>query len=141
MDPDNIHPQLLADCHYLGGLPACALLLNRNAAVPWFILVPDTQLADVLDLPASQRQAVMDDCAAVSAFIKKHLGLSKINFAGLGNVVPQMHLHVIGRRDSDPCWPQPVCGRLPEGAMHDLEEVRRWQGELAASASLIPATV
>ena len=141
MDPDNIHPQLLADCHYLGGLPACALLLNRNASVPWFILVPDTRLADVLDLPADQRQAVLDDCASVSVFIKGNLGLGKVNFAGLGNVVPQMHLHVIGRQDSDPCWPQPVWGRLPEGAVHDLEEVRRWQGELAASASLVPAAL
>ena len=69
----QIHPQLLTDCHHLGKLSACELLLNRNAALPWFILVPDTELNDILDLPAEHREAVVAECAAVSEFIKKVL--------------------------------------------------------------------
>ena len=136
MELDQIHPQLLADCHYLGGLPATQLLLHRNAALPWFILVPDTLLADLLDLPDVQRQAVLADCVAISAFIKQVLGLTKVNFAGLGNVVPQMHLHIIGRHDSDSCWPQPVWGNLPDGGSYAPEKLRQWQRDLAASAAL-----
>ena len=101
MERDQIHRQLLADCHYLGSLPACELLLHRNAALPWFILVPDTQITDLLDLPEPHLEVVMADCAAVSAFIKQFLGFDKVNFAGLGNVVPQMHLHIIGRREGN----------------------------------------
>lgn len=139
MELDDIHPQLLADCHYLGSLPACALLLHRNPALPWFILVPDTHLADVLDLPEEERRKVLADCAAVSVFIKRELGFGKVNFAGLGNVVPQMHLHVIGRHDEDACWPQPVWGRLPDAGVYPPEQVQAWQAMLAGLASLVPA--
>ncbi len=78
----SIHPQLLADCHHLGRLASGELLLNRNASLPWFILVPDTDLPDVLDLPEAKRAAVMADCALISAFIKQELGCHKVNFAG-----------------------------------------------------------
>jgi len=130
MDRFQIPAQLLQDCHHLGGLPASELLLSRNAALPWFILVPRTTLRDVLDLPDSVRHAVVDECAAVSGFIKQVLGYDKVNFAGLGNVVPDMLLHIIGRRVGDPCWPQPVWGNLPGGEAYTLSRLREWQAGL-----------
>jgi len=142
MQDVQIHPQLLADCHYLGWLPACALLLHRNAVLPWFILVPDTAFNDVLDLPQEHRDAVITDCASVSAFIKEVLGYDKVNFAGLGNVVPQMHLHVIGRSEKDAAWPQPVWGALQETAAYtrqQLDDIRygleKMAGLMAAQSS------
>lgn len=137
MEPAHIPEQLLADCHTLGQLPATAVLLNRNAALPWFILVPETQLSDVLDLPDEHRQAVLTDCAAVSAFIKQVLGFSKVNFAGLGNVVPAMHLHIIGRHPQDPCWPQPVWGNLPSGQTYTAQQLREWQAGLVKMIGLV----
>jgi diadenosine tetraphosphate (Ap4A) HIT family hydrolase len=125
-----IHPQLLADCHHLG----------RNSLVPWFILVPDTAETDLLDLPPTERAAVMEDCAAVSGFIKQVLGFPKVNVAGLGNVVPQMHLHVIGRREGDACWPQPVWGNLPEGGAYQDARLHEWLDELARVAGLVPVS-
>ncbi len=141
MEQAHIHPQLLADCHHLGRFLASDVLLHRNAAIPWFILVPDTRLEDVLDLPDEHRQAVLAECVAVSAFIKQVLGFDKVNFAGLGNVVPQMHLHIIGRHKGDPCWPQPVWGNLPEGKTYATGRLREWQGELAKMADLAPASL
>ena len=141
MQPGRIHPQLLADCHYLGSLGASELLLHRNAALPWFILVPDTDVADLLDLPQQQRDAVMAHCAAVSGFIKQVLAYSKVNFAGLGNVVPQMHLHIIGRRPGDPCWPDPVWGNLPAGGQYDPGELLGWQADLQKMSGLLPAVL
>ena len=141
MEQIHIHTQLLADCHHLGKLDAVEVLLHRNAAVPWFILVPDTQLSDVLDLPDEHRQAVLADCAAVSVFIKQVLGFDKVNFAGLGNVVPQMHLHIIGRHSADSCWPQPVWGNLPEGGTYALGQLREWQDELVKMMGLSPAAL
>lgn len=137
MEEQPIHPQLLEDCHYLGRLPRSALLLNRNAALPWFILVPRTELADVLDLPPELLREVLGESAAVSAYVKRELGYDKVNFAGLGNVVPQMHLHIIGRRPGDPCWPRPVWGNLPDGGAYDGELLRDWQAGLASSAGLV----
>ena len=138
MSTPEIHPQLLADCHHLGRLPASELLLHRNNCLPWFILVPDTSIADLLDLPGPQRDAVLADCAAMSAFVKGTLGYPKVNFAGLGNVVPQMHLHVLGRREGDACWPQPVWGNLPDGGAYDPDQLRDWQRDLVQAAGLVP---
>ena len=132
----DIHDQLLQDCHLLGRLEAGMLLLHRNAELPWFILVPDTSLADVLDLPEPERQAVVDACAAVSGFIKQQLGYDKVNFAGLGNVVPQMHLHIIGRSSNDACWPQPVWGNLATESAYEEDTLAQWREQLTSALGL-----
>lgn len=131
-----IHPQLLADCHLLGHFTSCSLLLNRNASLPWFILVPATELNDILDLPAEELSTVAEECALVSRFLKSELGYRKVNFAGLGNVVPQMHLHVIGRSESDPCWPQPVWGNLGANEVYAAETIAEWRRALIAGYGL-----
>ncbi len=141
MKQGQIPDQLLLDCHHLGGLPATEVLLNRNASLPWFILVPETRLSDVLDLPDEHREAVMADCVAVSAFIKQMLGFEKINFAGLGNVVPVMHLHIIGRHPKDPCWPQPVWGNLPDVESYSDQQLREWQDGLVKMIGLVAAPI
>ena len=138
---ESIHPQLIADCHHLGALEVCEVLLNRNALVPWFILVPHTELEDVLDLPAQLGGRVLAECAAISAFVKGELGYSKVNFAGLGNVVPQMHLHIIGRSETDACWPQPVWGALHRGDDYEPETLLRWQSSLVVQSGLTAASL
>jgi diadenosine tetraphosphate (Ap4A) HIT family hydrolase len=109
----EIHPQLLHDCHRLGRLRLCHVLLHKNAAVPWLILVPETApTGDLLDLPDQVRNMAMDEAAIAARFLKTEFAVSKINFAAIGNVVSQLHLHVVGRRATDPCWPAPVWGNL-----------------------------
>jgi len=117
----EIHPTLLKDCHALGALPSGHLLLHRNAEVMWLILVPEPTATDLLDLSADELQRVMTDCISISNFLKSELGFPKVNFGALGNVVPQLHLHIIGRKPDDACWPQPVWGNLPEGKTHPSE--------------------
>lgn len=121
-----IHPQLEADCHVLGRYESSTLLLNRNASLPWFILVPDTDLADLLDLPEAELAEILAACQQVSRFLKQELGFRKVNFAGLGNVVPQMHLHIIGRVDTDACWPNPVWGHLKTESAYSGETLGQW---------------
>ncbi|MEZ4321605.1 MAG: HIT family protein [Myxococcota bacterium] len=136
MEPHTIHPQLLADCHPLGELVASDLLLHRNASLHWFVVVPRTTVPDLLDLPALERAQVISDCGAVSSFLKGTLGYGKVNFAGLGNVVPQMHLHVIGRRPEDACWPSPVWGNLPEGPTWSIDAIETLRVGLTEKAGL-----
>lgn len=131
-----IHEQLLQDCHLLGSFEHCAVLLNRNAVIPWFILVPDTQAKDLLDLDPATLAAVNAECQQVSRFLKQALGYDKVNFAGLGNVVPQMHLHIIGRSPEDACWPQPVWGHLAKEAAYESTTIAEWQSRLASDYGL-----
>jgi diadenosine tetraphosphate (Ap4A) HIT family hydrolase len=121
----QLHPQLAADCHAIGRFDLCHVLLHKNASVPWFILVPETNATDLLDLPDVQRALAIKEAALVSEFLKTTLGFSKVNFASIGNVVPQLHLHVVGRKASDPCWPAPVWGNLRETREYSSTEVRQ----------------
>ena len=131
-----IHPQLTEDCHQLGRFASSAVLLQRNAALPWFILVPDTDLEDLLDLPPAQLLQVTEDCQRISTFLKRNLAYKKVNFAGLGNVVPQMHLHIIGRAEDDACWPQPVWGNLSVSADYDSATIADWRAQLVSGYGL-----
>lgn len=125
MNPFSIHPQLLADCHLLGRLPATRLLLHKNAALPWLILVPETELQNLLDLPARQRDAVLADCKRVSDWLTGTRGCARANVAWIGNLVPQLHVHVVGRRPDDACWPRPVWGHLEPGPTYEEAELAR----------------
>lgn len=121
----QIQPELPADCHRLGRLNLCHLLLHRNAMLPWFILVPQCDVGDLLDLPEALRNGAMKEAAIVSEFIKRQLAYPKVNFAAIGNVVLQLHLHVVGRKPGDPCWPAPVRGNLREAREYSSAEFRQ----------------
>jgi diadenosine tetraphosphate (Ap4A) HIT family hydrolase len=136
MDNFNIHDRLLADCHRLGRLPVCHVLLHRNATLPWFILVPETTATDLLDLPAGPRDRAIAEAAAVSAFVKHTLDYPKVNFGAIGNLVPQLHLHVIGRRPGDPCWPAPVWGHLEHTSAYEEPDLDRLRSGLEATCGL-----
>jgi diadenosine tetraphosphate (Ap4A) HIT family hydrolase len=132
----EIHPQLLADCHRLGEFAFCHVLLNKNAVLPWFILVPQTATTDLLDLADEQRTAAINEAAAIGQFIKRHLGYGKINFAAIGNVVSQLHLHIVGRKPDDPCWPAPVWGHLTESREFSIQRVAEIRELLVRYCSL-----
>jgi len=119
----TLHPQLVRDCHSLGDLPCGRLLLHRNATLHWFLLVPDTDALDLLDLEADRRALLIDDAARIHSYLKAELAYPRVNVGALGLVVPQLHLHVVGRREDDPCWPAPVWGRLGEGPAYGDEEI------------------
>ncbi len=133
----HLHERLLADCHAIGRMDHCHLLLHKNAVLPWFILVPETEVADLLDLSDDQLHAVTAEAAAMSRFIKHQLGWPKVNFAAIGNLVPQLHLHVIGRRPGDPCWPAPVWGHLEPSDAYSSDDIDRVKEQLRTAAILM----
>lgn len=131
-----LHPQLKVDTHDLGRWPQVRLLLHRNGTLPWFILVPESPVIDLLDLDAAERDALLGRAALVASFIKDELGWPRVNVGSLGNLVPQLHLHVVGRREGDACWPQPVWGNLPAGPVYTDEQCAQFAKRLAEVAGL-----
>ncbi len=119
-----LHPRLAADCHQLGLLGDTRLLLHRNASLHWFILVPFTDTLDLLDLPPIGRETLLERAREVSEFLKMELNYPRVNVGALGLLVPQLHLHVIGRREDDPCWPDPVWGRLGDGPGYEPAQLQ-----------------
>ena len=104
--------ELLAfDTFAIGDMQLCRALLMNDARWPWLILVPRREGAvELTDLNAPDRALLIEEAALAAGFLKRHTGALKINLGMLGNVVRQLHLHVVARNVGDPAWPGPVWG-------------------------------
>src|SRR5688572_32948562 len=132
-----LHPQLAADGLFLADWPLTQVLRMNDAAYPWLILVPRlTDAREIIDLSAADRVRLMDEIAWASQALKDLHRPDKINVGALGNVVPQLHVHVIGRFRSDPAWPGPVwgCGTAKPYPPHAAAALIERAGALFAAA-------
>jgi diadenosine tetraphosphate (Ap4A) HIT family hydrolase len=112
----SLHPQLAADTAPVCDLALSQLLAMNDANFPWLILVPRRAGAsEMIDLGAEQG-LLMDELALVSRALKDETRCDKLNVAAIGNVVPQLHIHIVARRKDDAAWPKPVWGALPRRA-------------------------
>ena len=110
----QLHPQLAADTVPVANWPLCQLLLIKDANYPWLVLVPARDdLRDFDDLAPDDLQQASAEIVRVSRALKTVFTPDKINVGALGNMVPQLHIHVIARFADDPAWPQPVWGVVP----------------------------
>jgi diadenosine tetraphosphate (Ap4A) HIT family hydrolase len=113
-DPEwSLHPQLAADTTPVGDLALSRLLAINAADYPWLVLVPRrvgaVELADL----GSDAFPLTAEIALVSLALKEFTHCHKLNIAAIGNVVPQLHIHIVARRRADPLWPKPVFGVTP----------------------------
>ncbi|GAA5010038.1 HIT domain-containing protein [Pseudoluteimonas lycopersici] len=109
----ELHPQLAAETHPLGTLGLCELRLMDDANYPWLVLVPRVAEArELVDLDAAQRHQLTDEIDLAACLLRDAFRPHKLNVAALGNIVPQLHVHVIAREENDPAWPAPVWGRV-----------------------------
>ena len=98
----------------LGDFPLCRLLLMNDASYPWFILVPRREeVSELFQLDTADQHSLWKEITALAEVIKDTFGADKMNVATLGNVVSQLHVHVIARRRDDAAWPAPVWGHQP----------------------------
>jgi len=110
MENFSLHPRLAADCFELGKLTLSRLLLLNNAHYKWLILVPEVSAEQLHLMSAEERQTLQAEAQQVSAVLEEHYAPQRINVGALGNLVPQLHYHVIARTENDPAWPGPVWG-------------------------------
>jgi diadenosine tetraphosphate (Ap4A) HIT family hydrolase len=110
----TLDPQLERDTVGVGDLPLSRVALMNDASFPWLIVVPrHAGAVEIFDLDDSERAQLMSEIALLAQLLKDLTGCHKINIAAIGNVVSQLHVHVIARRRDDPAWPLPVWGALP----------------------------
>ena len=137
IEPFGLHPQLAADCTAVGDLPLCRLLLMDDANFPWCILVPRRPgIREIHELAAADRAALLDEVTVLSAAMQSLFAADKMNVAALGNVVPQLHVHVIARRVGDAAWPRPVWGAVARRPHTEAERdaMVEWLRGCAAAA-------
>ncbi|MGH6770878.1 MAG: HIT family protein [Xanthobacteraceae bacterium] len=136
----ELHPQLARDTINIGDLPLSRVLVINDANYPWLLLVPRRiGVSEIVDLDEVEQAQLMTEIARAGRALKSVTECDKLNIAALGNVVPQLHVHVIARREGDAAWPRPVWGAVPPLA-HDTTELERfiqalrkklWLGERA----------
>lgn len=128
-----LDPRLAADTHRVGDLALSRVLLFDDARFPWLVLVPrQPGLRDLIDLPHDDQHLLLDEvnrCAHVLHALHKP---DKLNIAALGNVVAQLHVHVIARHASDAAWPRPVWN-VGESVAFEADALQRRLGALRAA--------
>ncbi len=110
----SLDPQLERDTRTVGDLTLARVLVMDDANYPWLILVPRRPGAvEIIDLGDEQQVQLMDEIALLSRVLKDVTACDKLNVAAIGNVVAQLHIHIVARRRDDAAWPRPVWGSPP----------------------------
>lgn len=110
----TLDSRLQQDCFLIGKNDSAQLLLMNDSRYPWFILVPTKPgVSEWFDLQPDEQIRLHQDSVALAQCIQKAFGCEKMNVAALGNIVRQMHVHVVGRKTNDAAWPGPVWGHSP----------------------------
>lgn len=119
----KLHPQLAADTFPVGSLELCDLLLMNDSNYPWLILVPKVpDVREIHALTPGDQQKLMTEITLVSRQLERLTNADKINVAALGNMVPQLHVHVIARFETDAAWPGPVWAKVPAAPYGDEQK-------------------
>ncbi len=130
----SLDARLSSDTDFVGDLPLCRLLLMNDSRWPWLVLVPRRDnLAELSDLEAVDRIRLIEEAVQIADWLKTHTRAEKINLGALGNIVRQLHVHVVARSAGDPGWPGPVWGF---GAAVRYEDNEFWAMIAAARAGL-----
>ena len=107
--PFKIDNKFLKSSHHVIELKLCSIRLNDNSKFPWIILIPKrNKITDMSDLNSKDQILLMKEIVHVSKIMKKLFKTSKLNIEKIGNMVPQLHIHVIARSKKDSSWPLSV---------------------------------
>jgi len=121
MEPIKLHPQLQADSVPVAMLSLCEVRLQTDANFPWLVLVPQREGArEIHGLSEVDQQILMREISFVSTRFEALTGAEKMNVAALGNMVPQLHIHIIARFKGDLAWPGPIWG-IVERKLYEAE--------------------
>ncbi len=135
MDAFELDGRLARDSELLTGLSLSDLRLQNDSRFPWLVLVPRVNgMSEVFDLSPADRQTLHHETLRVAEALKTATGATKINIGALGNIVRQLHVHIIARFEDDAAWPGPVWGfgqATPYGDAEKQEFISRLLKALA----------
>jgi diadenosine tetraphosphate (Ap4A) HIT family hydrolase len=133
-----LDPLLERDTFSIGDMPLCHVLLINDANYPWVLLVPRRRgVIELTELDYIEQAQLIGEIAQAARSLKVLTACDKINVAALGNVVPQLHVHVIARSRLDAAWPRPVWGAVPARPYEDAAK-QKLLGALRQRLALSP---
>ena len=105
----RINRKFLKSSHHITELKLCSIRLHDNSKFPWLILIPRRKnITDISELNSRDQILLMKEIVLVSRLMKKLFKTSKLNIEKIGNIVPQLHIHIISRKKTDSSWPLSV---------------------------------
>lgn len=136
MNSFQLDTRLATDTVFIGTFSLCQIRLMNDRRWPWLILVPVLQgVEEIHDLTEAEQAKIATETSRVATALKAHTRCTKINTGALGNIVRQLHIHVIARNENDPNWPGPVWGYGERVEYENIaDNVRRFQNALAVNA-------
>lgn len=112
MGPFHLDDRLARDSVLITTLGLCQLRLQNDCRWPWVVLVPQrNDVSELFDLTPLDQAVLTFETNLVASALKEVTGAVKINVGALGNIVRQLHVHIIARNEGDPCWPGPIWGQ------------------------------
>jgi diadenosine tetraphosphate (Ap4A) HIT family hydrolase len=110
----QLDAQIGRDTAQVGDLTLCCVRAMNDATYPWLVLVPRRAgVTEIIDMDAADRAQLMTEISAAATVLKDVTRCDKLNIGAIGNLVPQLHIHIVARRRGDPAWPKPVWGAAP----------------------------
>ena len=104
-----IHRKFIKSTHYITDLKLCQVRLQDNSKFPWIMLIPRKKgISQILDLSRDDQIELLDEIQYCSKIMKKHFRCFNLNVEKVGNIIPQLHIHVIARHKKDATWPLSV---------------------------------
>jgi diadenosine tetraphosphate (Ap4A) HIT family hydrolase len=120
-----LDPKLQADTFFIHDFPLSRLVLMNDKNYPWLILVPKKpNLVELIDLSSAEQEVLLQEINLVAKILKEKFLADKLNIANLGNVVSQLHVHVIARFKNDVAFPKPVWGAV-SGKVYEEAEAEK----------------
>ena len=106
---NKINKNFLKDSHHIVDLKLCSVRLIDNSKFPWIILIPNRKkITDITELNSKDQILLIREIVFCSSLMKKAFKTSKLNIEKIGNIVPQLHIHIIARSKKDSSWPLSV---------------------------------
>lgn len=132
MDHFEPDPRLVEDSYPVTELPLCQLRLMNDTRFPWLVLIPRRHdVSEVFELDEADQQQLWREAGRLGRAFKTLMEADKLNVASLGNLVPQLHLHLVLRREGDAAWPGPVWGQ-GEAEHYDLDALAAMRDRVLA---------
>jgi len=130
----TLHDQLRRDTFAVCRMKLCLVQLMNDSQYPWLILVPAVEnVTEIADLNEKQRKLLINEIAQAQRVLQHVFEPHKLNVGALGNMVPQLHVHVIARFRTDPAWPRPIWNVKPKMEPYEPGALSKEVGRIAAA--------
>ena len=135
----DLDGRLETDSIFIADGPLPQFRLMNDARYPWIVLVPKIAVAsEWIDLPQEQQQTLLSEINIAAKILRENFPCEKVNIGALGNIVRQLHVHVIARTSEDEAWPRPVWGQ-GKARVYSGVEIEVLMDRLTASFNIVGA--